>query len=132
MFDRRYLKGSLLLGLAMSLTGCYGPSLVSIAITPSTAFFSYSAGLTRQFHAVGTFEQGRHPPTTQDITDQVTWQSDTTGIATVSSTGLVTTTGVDYGNADISARMNGFTGLIIAHSTATVCAPGTTVSSSGC
>jgi Bacterial Ig-like domain (group 2) len=133
MFVRRYLKGFLLLGLSLSLMGCADNSLIGITITPSVAYFSYAAGLQRQFHAVGTFEQGHHPETTQDITDQVTWESDTTGIATVSSSGLVTTTGVDYGNADITARMNGFTGLIIAHSTATVCAPGsTTVTSGGC
>ena len=132
MLVRRYFKGFLLMGLSLSLMGCGNNSLVGITITPSTAFFSYAPGLQRQFHAVGTFEQGHHPETTQDITDEVTWESDATGIATVSSTGLVTTTGVDYGNADITARMNGFTGLIIAHSTATVCSPGATVGSGGC
>jgi len=132
MFVCRYLKGSVVLGLALSLMGCANNSLVAITITPSTAFFSDAAGLQRQFHAVGTFEQGHHPETTQDITNEVTWESDAAGIATVSSTGLVTTTGVDFGNADITARMNGFTGLIIAHSTATVCAPGATVGSGGC
>ena len=132
MFVCRYLKGSVVLGLALSLMGCANNSLIGITITPSTAFFSYAPGLQRQFHAVGTFEQGHHPVTTQDITDEVTWESDATGIATVSSTGLVTTTGIDYGNADITARMNGFTGLIIAHSSATVCSPGATVGSGGC
>jgi hypothetical protein len=131
MFDR-CLKGSLLLGLTLSLMGCGNNSLVGITITPTVAYFSYAAGLQRQFHAVGTFEQGHHPETTQDITNQVTWESDATGIATVSSTGLVTTTGVDYGIADITARMNGFTGLIIAHSSAQVCAPSTIPTNSGC
>lgn len=132
MFVCRYLKGSLLLGLALSLMGCGNSSLVGITITPTAAYFAYAPGLQRQFHAVGTFEQGHHPQTTQDITDEVTWESDATGIATVSSTGLVTTTGVDYGTADITARMNGFTGLIIANSTAQVCAPGTSATNSGC
>jgi hypothetical protein len=132
MFDRRYLAGSLLLGLALTLMGCDSPSLVSITITPTAAYFSDNAGLTRQFTAIGTFAQGNHPKTTQDITDEVTWSSDATGVATISTTGLVTTTGTDIGTADIIATMNGFTGLIRATATAEVCAPGATVSSTGC
>lgn len=132
MFDRRYLKGSLLLGLAFSLMGCTSPSLISITVTPTVAYFSYAPGLSRQFTAIGTFDQGNHPKTTRDITDEVTWKSDTTGIATVSATGLVTTTGVDYGTANITASMNGFTGLIVANSTAQVCAPTQNPTTSGC
>lgn len=132
MFDRRYLKGFLLVGLALSLVGCDSPSLVSIQITPTAAFFSDNAGLTRQFTAIGTFDQGNHPKTTQDITSEVTWSSDATGVATVSSTGLVTTTGVDIGTADITASMNGFTGLIRANATAEVCTPGSSVTNTGC
>lgn len=132
MFDRRYLKGFLLVGLALSVVGCDSPSLVSIQITPTAAFFSDNAGLTRQFTAIGTFDQGSHPKTTQDITSEVTWSSDATGIATISSTGLVTTTGVDTGTADITASMNGFTGLIRANATAQVCVAGSTVTNTGC
>jgi len=132
MFDRRYLKGFLLVGLALSVCGCNSPSLVSITITPTAAYFSYAPGLSRQFTAVGTFDQGNHPKTTQDITSEVTWKSDTAGIATVSSGGLVTTTGVDYGTATISASMNGFTGLIIANATANVCAPNYVATGTGC
>jgi hypothetical protein len=132
MLDRRYLAGFLLLGLALTLMGCDSPTLVSIAITPTAEYFSYTAGLTVQYTAVGTFDQGNHPKTTQDITDQVTWKSDSPGIATISSTGLATTAGVDYGTSVISASMNGFTGLITATATANVCGPGQIPSSSGC
>lgn len=132
MFDRRYLQVSLVLCLALSLMGCSSPSLVSIAITPSTQYFSLAQGLTVQFTAIGTFAQGTHPKTTEDITNEVTWKSNTAGIATINSTGLVTTTGVDYGTSNITASMNGFTGLIVANATVNVCGPGQTVSGTGC
>lgn len=132
MLVRRCLSGLLLLGLALSVCDCDSPSLVSITITPTAAYFGYAAGLTRQFTATGTYAQRNHPKTTQDITDEVTWKSDATGIATVSKTGLVTTAGEDYGTANITASMNGFTGLIVANSTASVCGPGQTTASTGC
>ncbi|MFZ0663490.1 MAG: Ig-like domain-containing protein [Acidobacteriaceae bacterium] len=132
MLDRRYLAGSLILGFALCLMGCSSPTLVSIAITPNAAYFSDAPGLTRQFTAIGTFAQGNHPKTTQDITDEVTWTSNATGVVTVSSTGLVTTTGVDYGTSDITARLNGFTGLIVANATAEVCEASQKATSTGC
>ncbi|HTV04107.1 MAG TPA: Ig-like domain-containing protein [Acidobacteriaceae bacterium] len=136
MFDRRYLnlKGLLLVGLALSLGGCDSPTLVSITITPTVQYFSWSAsgGLSTQFTAIGTFDQGNHPKTTQDITNEVTWKSNAPQVATVSSTGLVTTTGTAYGGSNITASMNGFTGLIIANATADVCPPGQVASSTGC
>ncbi len=132
MFVRRCLMGLLLFGVALSVCDCDSPELVSIAITPTAQYFSYNAGLTVQFTAIGTFDQGNHPKTTQDITSQVTWKSNTPGIATISSTGLVTTTGTEYGTSNITASMNGFTGLIIANATANVCPPDYTASSSGC
>lgn len=131
MFASRYLKGSLILALALSLAGCASPSLVSIAITPTTQYFGYSSGLTVQFTAIGTFAQGNHPKSTRDITNEVTWKSNTPDIATVSSTGLVTTTGAAYGNTTITASMNGFGGLITANTSVNVCAPGQTLSSTG-
>ncbi len=132
MFGRRYLQGFLILGFALSLAGCSSPSLVSIAITPSTQFFTLNPGLTVQYTAIGTYDQGNHPKTTQDITDEVTWKSNSPGIVTISSTGLVTTTGTEYGGSIITASMNGFTGRIIASVTANVCAPGQVVTSTGC
>jgi hypothetical protein len=132
MLARRYLKASLMLGLALSLMGCDSPTLVSIAITPSAQYFTLNPGLTVQFTAIGTFDQGNHPKTTQDITNEVTWKSNTPGIATISSSGLVTTTGTEYGTSNITASMNGFTGLIIANATANVCPSGDTASSTGC
>lgn len=131
MLERRYLKASLFLGLALLLAGCGSPSLESITITPTGQTFGFAPGLTAQFTAIGTFGQGKHPSTTRDVTDEVTWKSSSAGIATVSATGLVTSTGVDYGTTDITASMNGFTGLITAHTTVTVCAPGDVINSTG-
>jgi len=38
-----------------------------------------------------------HPPVTKDITNQVTWNSNTPDMVTVSSTGLITDTGFSCG-----------------------------------
>ena len=132
MSVRRYLQGFLLLGLAFSLTSCNSPELVSIAITPSTQYFTFSTGLSVQFRAIGTYDQGSHPVTTQDITDEVTWKSNSPGIATVTSTGLVAPAAIDYGTAIVSATMNGFTGTIVGNATVNVCAPGQILSGGAC
>jgi FtsP/CotA-like multicopper oxidase with cupredoxin domain len=126
MFDRRYLKGSLLLGLALSLMGCSSPSLVSIKITPTAEYFG-APGLSAQFTAIGTFQQGNHPATTRDITNEVTWKSNATAVATITNTG-VATSGPAIGSTAITATMNGFTGLIIANATAVEC---TTINTTG-
>jgi len=131
MFDGRYLKGFLLVGLALSLGGCDSPTLVSIAITPNAEYFGGTSGQA-QFTAIGTFDQGNHPKTTQDITDEVTWKSNAPAVATVSSTGLVSVTGQATGITNITASMNGFTGLIIATATAEVCPVNYTPTSTGC
>jgi hypothetical protein len=130
MFNCRYLKGSLLLGLTLSLMGCSNPSLVGITITPNAEFFG-GPGLSAQFTAIGTFAQGNHPKTTQDITDQVTWASNAPAVASINTKGLVTS-GLATGTTNITASMNGFTGLIHANATATVCAAGQIPSSAGC
>jgi hypothetical protein len=132
MLVRRYLQGFLLAGLVPLLAGCNSPELVSISITPSVQYFTLTPGLTVQYTAIGTFDQGNHPKTTQDITDEVTWKSNSTGMVTINSAGLATTTGLEYGSSIITASMNGFTGLIVANATANVCGPGQVVTSSGC
>ena len=119
MFNRRFLKGSLLLGLALSLMGCGSPGLVSITISPNAEYFGGS-GLSAQFTAIGTYDQGSHPLTTRDITNEVTWKSNAPGVATISNTGLATS-GIGTGSTAITATMNGFTGVITANATVFVC-----------
>ncbi|HEY1906729.1 MAG TPA: Ig-like domain-containing protein [Myxococcaceae bacterium] len=77
-------------------------TLQSIAVTPSNP--SIAKGTTQQLVATGTFSDA----TTQDLTGQVTWASDTASVATVSGAGLAT--GVAAGTANISASMSGVTG----------------------
>lgn len=81
------------------------PPLTSIAVTPSS--FSLPVGNTKQLLATGTFSNN----TAQDLTSSVTWHSSQPTIATVSSTGIVTT--VAIGNATITATQAGITGTCV-------------------
>jgi Bacterial Ig-like domain (group 2) len=77
------------------------PRLQSIVVTPPSP--SIAAGLTQQFIATGTFSDS----STQNLTSQVTWNSATTSVATIASTGLAT--GVSPGGSNITASLNGVT-----------------------
>src|SRR5580698_7138530 len=109
--------------LLFSLSSCADPQeLVSIEVQPTTETVGASnipvpadAGLQVQLRALGTYV---HPPVTKDITSQVTWSSNDTQMFTVSSTGLMTATGVACGGTLVSA-------------TATTNSDGSGVSSSG-
>ena len=101
----------LIAGLSLlSISSCGNKSqLVSIGIQPGVETFGASsipvsdnAGSSVQLRALGTYI---HPPVTHDITNQVTWASNTPDIATVNSTGLLTATGVACGGALISATV---------------------------
>jgi hypothetical protein len=83
--------------------------LVSITVQPGTETFgaanipvNLDAGLEVQLQAVGTYI---HPPVTKDITDKVTWASNSPNMVTVSSTGMLTATGLECGGAIVSATM---------------------------
>jgi hypothetical protein len=101
---------TLVCAISLVVPSCgHDQQLVSIAIQPAVETFgaatiqvSADAGLNVQLRALGTYI---HPPVTKDITDQVTWASNTPGVATVNSTGLLTATGVDCGNALVSATI---------------------------
>ena len=71
------------------LTVSSGPTLKSIAVTPSTATIAVNG--TQQFTATGTFSDN----STKDVTTQSTWKSSNTEVATVGAgTGLATGVGV--------------------------------------
>lgn len=81
-------------------------TLSSIALTPASP--SLPAGYRLQFRAVGTYSDG----STQDITNNVTWASVTTAVATISnaagSRGIAT--GVAAGSSSISATLGTISG----------------------
>lgn len=84
--------------------------LVSIQIQPAVENFGATnmpvpedAGLQVQLRALGTYI---HPPVTKDITDEVTWTSNTPQMVTTNSTGLITATGGTCGATLVSATVN--------------------------
>ena len=95
------------------------PALSSIMVTPASPDNSanLAIGATQQFTATGTYSDG----STADISSQVTWNSDTTSVATIDSNGLAT--GVAAGTANITAALSGITSP---SATLTVVAPGPT------
>jgi len=76
------------------------PTLSFIAITPSPSP-NLKLGFTQQFDAIGTYSDG----STADITDDATWSSSDTSIATISSSGLAT--GMVPGDTNIIASLSG-------------------------
>ena len=95
----------------LTLSSCgRDQQLTSIQIQPITENFGSStipvqadAGLQVQLRALGTYI---HPPVTKDITNQVTWASNTPQMMTVDANGLVTVTGVTCGSTLVSATVN--------------------------
>jgi len=63
-------------------------------------------GASAQFSATATLSNG----TTQSVTTQATWSSSNTAIATVSSSGIVTSVGA--GDADVTATYQGVAGRL--------------------
>lgn len=81
------------------------PALVSIAVTPSNP--SVAFGNTQQFTATGTYTDN----STQNITGNVTWsETNGTGVAAISTSGLVTTSSGSLGTVTITASQNGING----------------------
>src|SRR5579863_315004 len=97
----------------VSLAGTGDPAtLVSIALTPASP--SVAAGLTQPFTATGTFTDG----STQDLTSTATWASSATNIATVSSSGLASSSA--QGTATISATSGSINGSAVLTVTAPI------------
>ncbi|CAN5227396.1 hypothetical protein BH09PSE6_BH09PSE6_03220 [soil metagenome] len=104
----RSVVGVLLAVLMSVLAGCGGggggddgPALVSIQITPAAV--TKAAGLTQQYTAVGSFDNG----VTQDITASVSWRSADTTKVIINAAGLATA--VNVGEATITASSRGKT-----------------------
>lgn len=72
------------------------PTLTAIAISPPTPTITNgTTNNTQQFTVVGTFDDGSHGST------PVTWNSATTGVATINASGLATAVGL--GTTQITA-----------------------------
>ena len=87
-------------------------TLSSISVTPANP--SMPVGVSQQFAARGIYSDG----TTHDISTQVTWSSSNTSVATVNSSGLVTT--VATGSTTItvtSGSISGSTTLTVTSAT---------------
>jgi hypothetical protein len=78
-------------------------NLASIAILPGDS--TIATGTTIQFSAVGTFSDG----STRNITNQVTWNSSDTAVATIQNS---TAKGVTTGQSTIKATLNAVNGTI--------------------
>jgi hypothetical protein len=93
-----------------SLSSCaHSSELVAITIEPGTETIGSSAipvsddaGSQVQLRALGTYI---HPPVTKDITNEVTWTSNTPQMFTVNSAGLLTATGLSCGSTLVSATL---------------------------
>ena len=120
MVDRKCLAlmfGSL---LAVTLAGCTSSQVDTITVSPATQ--SVNVGQSAQFTATGTTSHGKHPSTTSNVTNLVTWASSAPSVATIDSTGLAK--GVSAGTATITATMPGYTGQIANSATLTVTGTG--------
>ena len=96
--------------LFLTISSCGDPQeLVSIAVSPQTETFGASnipvsalAGAQVHLTAMGTYV---HPPVTKDITDQVTWASNTPQMVTVNSAGVISVVGGPCGATLVSATV---------------------------
>jgi RHS repeat-associated protein len=94
-------------GSAVNLVISTGPpppglTLVSVSISPTDP--SILTADTQAFTATGIFGDG----SSQNLTDQVVWESTDTGIATIASTGVAT--GIAQGTTTVRAGKDGIVG----------------------
>jgi hypothetical protein len=95
---------ALLLFTVVFVPGCArDQELTSIQVKPSGATFgTVDPSLIINFTATGTYI---HPPQTKDITDQVTWHSDTPQVVQVTSAGAVSPN-TNCGTGNVFATMH--------------------------
>jgi hypothetical protein len=100
---QKWLNLLLVCSAAICVPGCgSGQQLVGISVTPNAVVFGGAdPALFVQLTATGSYV---HPPATKDITNQVTWTSDTIQVAQVTSAGKVSPN-TNCGTAGISASL---------------------------
>src|SRR5271170_6913076 len=107
MFARCFVRGLLLLCLAIAVVGCNTLGLDSVQVTPSTQ--ALAVGQTAQFTAIGTYGNASHT-SRQNVTSTVKWISSAPGVATVNASGVATAVGP--GTATITANAMAFNGPV--------------------
>jgi hypothetical protein len=124
MYDRIKLGALLLVGIgvALPMMGCGSAQVDTLNVTPAT--ITMAIGTEAQLTATGVYAHGSGPSTTQNLTNQVTWSTASVDVATVSSSGMVTATGP--GLIQITASIQGYTGLLTASAEITVPQTGST------
>ena len=121
MFDRLSPRALFFAALALPLAGCTNQLVTTLSVNPTAQ--TLAVGQTVQFTATGTVGHGsNHPPSTNDVTGQVTWTSSAPAVATINGSGLATA--ITAGSTTITAKINGFTGLLTAYATVTVSTSG--------
>jgi hypothetical protein len=75
------------------------PTVQTIVVEPGNATFSI--GAKQQFTATAYYSDG----SSKEVTNEVAWESSDKGVATIDNTGLAT--GIDVGNAQITASLEG-------------------------
>ncbi len=121
----RVLAFSCVVVLLALVVGCsQSAQLTGVSITPTTVLFDTNSSYfvpttaTAQLTATGTYTNGKNGTVyTEDITDQVVWESSITAVATVSATGVVTPAGC--GITTINAKAGN--GGLIATASVSVC-----------
>ena len=110
MTGRILALSSALLALTFVVSCSQTPQLSSIVVTPTSATIP-NAGSTAQFQATGTFLNGKNGGANmQNLTDQVTWTSSVSSVATINSTGLATATGEGTTTITATGGNGGVTG----------------------
>jgi len=111
--NRQWLRLAVIVATTLCVLGLpscgHEQELVSITIQPTietfgsvTTSLAEDTLLSVQLKALGNYI---HPPVTKDITDQVTWASNTIKMVTVSSTGVITPAGEACGSTLITATV---------------------------
>jgi len=79
------------------------PTLSSIAVTPAS--ITVGVGATQQYTAVGTYSDS----TTQNLTTQAAWASDSPSVVSITTGGFASVQGTSTVAAQISASFSGVT-----------------------
>lgn len=98
---RNWFKAMLVCSVVVMVPSCgHDQQLISITVTPPGFVFE-GFGAQGQFTATDNYI---HPPQTKDITNKVLWKIDVANLATITQTGLVTSTRSDgCGSGDVTA-----------------------------